>query len=113
RILGGHFFHLSSSIFDLRSAFYGFLYVAGLFLYRSVSSSCLVRSRFSTPRAYTCSATVANSNGSPPHPPTSASLPICSEPTRSETPSTSAGTSVTAFNASSHVMPYATALPAS
>ena len=39
--------------------------------------------------------------------------PGCSDPTRSATPNISAGVSVTARSASSHVIPYATALPAS
>src|SRR5438094_8550740 len=61
----------------------------------------------------TWSTSVVNSNGSPDHTTTFATLPGSSDPYRSATPNTSEGESVTARSAWSHDMPYETAFPAS
>src|SRR5207247_953779 len=66
----------------------------------------------SLPRMITWSTSVVNSNGSPDHTTTFATLPGSSDPYRSATPNTSEGESVTARSAWSHDMPYETAFPA-
>ena len=57
------------------------------------------------PLTNTCSATVANSKGSPLHTTTLASRPGCSDPIRSATPKRSATVKVTARSAASQVSP--------